>query len=564
MSSFPKTGLGWKIKIWSGTFKSDSFSGKAGKIVALIVVIAFSVAATFFFQLVFEKLGTLQGIGSLLLFKMIRISLVTLFFMLLISNLITGIATLFRSDEIAFMLARPVSFGRIFLNQFIDNLYYSSWSLAVIGIPMIIAWGIVNGVSIFTSLVILVFGLLPLVLIAAELGVLLLVGVVLLIRLTSPKIVAFLFALTIILLTSYFIVQRSESLQITTSSQANNLELIRSPINSELQYSLSPPHWLAQSMINVRTGNFRKMIFVLALLSMSSVLWLKALTSLMEHIYYPSWIAFNEITSKTEWKSSIRSASKFNRGILPNPLHAMLRKDLLQFSRNPSQWGQFLILVAFLIVYLINLVYLSFRFNLNAPHWKTLVIFLNFSFTGFILATLSVRFVFPLISLEGRGFWLVRAAPISVNLLFWQKFFLAFTVFMGLCQLIVWISNQVLSVSSEMVTLTTTGIFLMGVALTGFSIGMGALFPVFDEESPMRIASTPGGIMTVVISLCYVALMVAVLAWPVRGYYEYLTVHSSFPTLRILLTLGFITGIHVLIILIPVRMGRRAIENRDV
>lgn len=217
-----------------------------------------------------------------------------------------------------------------------------------------------------------------------------------------------------------------------------------------------------------------------------------------------------------------------------------------------------------MIIYLLNLIYVSSRFNFDAPYWKTLVLFLNFSFTGFILTTLSVRFVFPLISLEGRGFWVVRSAPITFKLLFIEKFALAFLVFMGLCEAIVYISSHVLHVRGGMMVLMTAGTFLMGATLTGLAIGMGSIFPDFKEESPMRIASTPGGVLTVVISLIYVGIMVAVMSWPVRGYFLYLLGRTPFPTDRVLIALAAILLVNGTALVLPLYAGFKTMSARDI
>jgi len=104
---------------------------------------------------------------------------------------------------------------------------------------------------------------------------------------------------------------------------------------------------------------------------------------------------------------------------------------------------------------------------------------------------------------------------------------------------------------------------MMGAALTGLAIGMGALMPDFRDESPMRIASTPGGVLTVVISLVYVGLMVAILAWPARGYFIYLIGEGPFPADKILQSLALVIGLNVLTFVLPLRLGRQAIQVKD-
>lgn len=558
------TGMGWKLRILWGSFALDTLKMRIGKAISLIVIIGFGIGATFFFRIIFEKLLAIQDIGEPLMWKIIPITWFTLFAMLVVSNLITGIATIYRSDEIPFLFARPVSHRRVFLSRFMDNLTYSSWSLAVLGVPLIIALGWVMDIPIFMTGMLILFGLGPLILISAEFGVSILIGLVFLVRLTSARLVTIVMSVLVIGTILYVVNERSQGLIVEGKIRTSAAEQYISTLSQESESPLTPPSWLATAMRETRKGNGTRVFFLLSLLTLTSIVWLRWIVVLSSRVYYPSWAAFEDFTERKSHYQSQKAAYRFTRNWLPNPLNAMLLKDVLMFIRNPSQWGQFLILVAFLMVYLLNLIYVSSRFNFDNPHWKILVLFLNFAFTGFILATLSVRFVFPLISLEGRGFWVVRGAPVSVSMLFWEKFFLAFVIFMGLCEIIVWITNQVLNVTQAMMMLTTVGTFLMGVALTGLGIGMGALFPDFKEESPMRIASTPGGVLTVVLSLLYVAVMVAILGWPASGYFVYLLGNGPFPAGRALSAVAMVACVNALIVLVPLRLGRQAIEERDV
>ncbi len=563
MSQFPHTFIGWKMRALWGGFKLDRWGVRVGKMISMAIILGFSVGATFFFISVFRNLLALEGIGQPLLWRIIGITLTTVFAMLIVSNLITGIATLYKSSEIPFMIARPVLYRDVFVSQFSDNLAYSSWSLAVLGIPLILAWGVVFHVEWYWVVGVILFGLWPMIIISAVVGAACLIGLVWLAYKTSPRLAAILVMLIVAVAIASAVIHRNKGFIVEGAARHSTVEHYLSGLAREPRTPALPSGWLTASMRALSRGEWKRSAFLVGLLSLTALVWMRWLTTVAGRHYYNSWTAFGEMTGKTSRGEPEASARRFTQSLLPNPVGAMLRKDLLQFVRSPSQWAQFLILVAFLIIYLLNLVYVSTRFDFNAPYWKTLVLFLNFAFSGFILATLSVRFVFPLISLEGRGFWVIRSAPVSTRLLFWEKFFLAFIVFMALCELIVYFSNHVLHVTGVMGVLMTVAIFLMGATLTGLAIGMGAIFPDFKDESPMRIASTPGGVLTVVISLVYVGAMVAILAWPARGYFIYLIGRGPFPMDRTIYALVGVLALNALALLLPIRAGYKAIASRD-
>ena len=63
---------------------------------------------------------------------------------------------------------------------------------------------------------------------------------------------------------------------------------------------------------------------------------------------------------------------------------------------------------------------------MQSPSWRNLVSFLNLSVTALILSTFTSRFIFPLLSLEGRNFWVLGLLPLGRAQILWGKF--AFSV----------------------------------------------------------------------------------------------------------------------------------------
>jgi ABC-2 type transport system permease protein len=52
---------------------------------------------------------------------------------------------------------------------------------------------------------------------------------------------------------------------------------------------------------------------------------------------------------------------------------------------------------------------------------RSLLVLLNLGFIGLILTAVAARFLFPLVSLEGRSFELLRLAPISMARYLWAR-----------------------------------------------------------------------------------------------------------------------------------------------
>jgi ABC-2 type transport system permease protein len=65
---------------------------------------------------------------------------------------------------------------------------------------------------------------------------------------------------------------------------------------------------------------------------------------------------------------------------------------------------------------------------------------------GFVLATVAVRFVFPMVSAEGRAFWLIRKSPVAMHDFLWSKFWTGFVPVLLLTETLTVAANELLDV----------------------------------------------------------------------------------------------------------------------
>jgi len=247
---------------------------------------------------------------------------------------------------------------------------------------------------------------------------------------------------------------------------------------------------------------------------------------------------------------------------LPSDFRTVLSKDHKLFLREPSQWAQFSVLLALLLIYLLNLKY--FPTDVSDSFWKTIIGFGNFAFSGFILATLSVRFVYPTLSLEGKAFWAILSSPMPLKRVFWEKFWSAFLIFLLISDLLAFVSNIMLNIHGIIMILTFFSVLLMSASLTSLSIGLGAMFPQFDEKNPGKIASSVGGMLTTVISLIYVGLVVAIAALPAHRYSMHVLDKSlPFPQFEVILAIILTVSLNLIVIFLPLRLGLSSMRKRD-
>src|SRR6202008_1628772 len=88
-----------------------------------------------------------------------------------------------------------------------------------------------------------------------------------------------------------------------------------------------------------------------------------------------------------------------------------------------TQWSQLILLGALVVMYFYNFRALPAAESLLAQFYLDhLLAFLNLSLAGFVMSSVAVRLLFSSISLEGKAFWLLRSAPISMARVWLSKF----------------------------------------------------------------------------------------------------------------------------------------------
>jgi ABC-2 type transport system permease protein len=198
---------------------------------------------------------------------------------------------------------------------------------------------------------------------------------------------------------------------------------------------------------------------------------------------------------------------------------ALIVKDIRTFLRDATQWGQSLILLGLLIAYIVNLRHFSHR--LTSDFWIDLTSYLNLGACALNLATLTTRFVFPQISLEGKRIWIIGMAPLGMRRTLMAKFLFSTAVSMSVTMALVGASCAMLSIPLERILYFTLTVGVMAFTLNALAVGLGAVYPNFREDNPSKIVSGFGGTLCLVLSFLYIigmlSLMAATSRWAFGG-----------------------------------------------
>ena len=189
---------------------------------------------------------------------------------------------------------------------------------------------------------------------------------------------------------------------------------------------------------------------------------------------------------------------------------ALMVKDARMFWRDTAQWGQTLVLLGLLGVYIINLRH--FTEQMTNPFWVHLICYLNLGACALNLATLTTRFVYPQFSMEGRRLWIIGMAPLGLVRVLRIKFWLASRAALLVSLGLILLSCRMLRIPLDRTLYLGLIIGTMTFTLTALAMGLSALFPNFREENPAKIVSGFGGTLCLVASFVYIVASVTLLA----------------------------------------------------
>ena len=443
--------------------------------------------------------------------------------MLVMSTGIIMYSGLYRSDESTFLLTTPVRAERVFLHKFTQGMLFSSWGFALLGSPMLVAYGVVVKAPWFYYLLLPPF-LGAFVWIPGCLGAIVCMLVVRFLPtnrvhvLSAAALVAA--GLAIALVWSLASAQNSELL--TPDWFLEMLSRLRASENR-----LLPSWWLSSGVLeaarsgwheaHARAALFESILFLAVTLSNALLLHLIAVWT-AGRTYRSGYSVLCGVYSmrrriRPAW---IDRAAEVLLWPLGERLRLLIVKDLRLFRRDPVQWSQFLIFFGLLALYFLNTRRLSYDANYVA--WVNMISFLNLAVVGLILSTFTTRFIFPMISLEGRRFWILGRLPVRRDTILWSKFLFAALGSLIPCMTLIVLSDLMLGVARLIIAVHMLACVLLCSGLSGIAVGLGAKMPNLREDSPARIAAGFGGTLNLVLSAAYIVTLVVMTTVPCHFY----------------------------------------------
>ncbi len=501
--------------------------------------------------------GAELNFGDLLMARLLSILMLAIFMLLLFSNVLVSFSTLYRSKEVSYLLQAPLRYDHLFYARFFECAVFSSWSLAFLGSPLMLAYGLATEASFIFYIAVFAF-FLPLIMVPASLGA---VITILLARIFPRLKPAWMVGLGVLAVSAFFLYIRNV-LRSTQLSDDTILPVFLDATRRAQSWVL-PSHWASQGMLTAARSQLGESLFWFLLLLSTALVLLLFSGWIDQHLFFPgfSFLAGQDRTRVRRQDRGLLNRFEHFLSFIPNPNRALTVKDIKLFWRDPTQWSQFVIFFGIMAIYIANLRGTSKYYE--EEMWRSWIACLNVGSVTLILATLTSRFVFPLVSLEGRRFWIVGLAPLTFRSLVWQKFWLSvgttslFTV--GLA----FLSAYMLKLEPVYFWMTVYSVSIANFGLAGLAVGLGALYPNFNEDNPARIVSGLGGTLNLLMSVGYIATIVAtqtlVLQWNAIGRF------GSTKTFQYALAGAVLTSaaMTVACVSLPMYLGLRNLRDRE-
>ncbi len=436
----------------------------------------------------------------------------TLFFLVSISDMVLVWGALFRSRAAAFHAQLPFGERALFWSAATEGGLWSSWAVLVLACPLIAAL-VVDRLHLHPALgegLLMAAGaaaaLLAFVICCVAVGgvgALLLARLIPLLRRGIKGIVALAgVALAIGAVVALGALERRGEPTLLVSEIVGHLRFAENPY--------LPPWWAEQGLSAALDGRWWDWAYHLGLL----------LSTAATVALAGEWLAgrrlrldLDALTGRPEARGAGRSRPWRLLPLLPADLALLAAKDLRLFLREPAQVLQFTMFFSILGFYLLMLPRIGKTFLFD-EWWRPAVSLLNLTAVAMALATFTGRFVYPLLSLEGRRLWVLALAPWPRARVVTAKFVFALLVGLPAGVVLVALSGTMLELRPVVVVYQALTIACMAVGFTAGALGLGARLADYTEDNPAKLVAGYGGTINLMSSLAFTGLLLCGAAFP--------------------------------------------------
>jgi ABC-2 type transport system permease protein len=442
--------------------------------------------------------------------------------LMVLTSFTTVLSSLYLSGDMDLLLAAPVPMRAVFVVKFFGGLLVPYMLLFFLFGPFLLGFGqgLGWGAAFFaTALVVLL--LLPLL--PTGLGALLVMAVVRVIPARRAReIVGVIGGMVGI---SWYIFSQFSNQLTPRVASARTLDYLR-----RFDSPVLPSAWAGRALTAAGTGDWIGLAIYGGLFAALSIGAFAICLVLAERLYYAGWSNMStqggQVRKRRRTKDEgQRPASadpqtfvfRLSSLVLPGQSAAVLSKDLRVFPRDLSNLQQLIFPLVLAGIWSFRLITDGSPFGdtRQPDFFQSIGMLASAGISFYICLVLSSALAGPGISREGRGFWLLKVAPISGRQILLGKLALAYLPFPTIGTLFVlFLSILQHSTPAELVR-SLALVLLGGLGATSITLGLGAAFPKLNWENPRQQNTLQAGCLAPVLYLLYIVVAIgAVLGLP--------------------------------------------------
>ena len=503
----------------------------------------------------FRFLDHLGGVGIMIVGRLFSLFFLGMAAMLVVSSIVTSYSTVFRSSEIPFLVVRPFGMDQIVAYKFLESTGLSSWAFFFIIVPFVGAYAWHERLPVLFSLWTFLFSV-PFLIICSGIGTAL---TLLFVRWlpSRRRLTVTVAAGALAVIAAGGGVFRDVTMQ--QSGPSFNLAALVPGLRLA-SHPLLPSWWVSEGIMALARGQWRRGFLLWGLCLSTAGVVLMCIEQIGRLTFFEAWQRVLGANSRPSRRPVLLPGLEKLMSGLPRNVGAMILKDIRTFLRDPMQWSQALIFFGLLAIYFVNL--RTFRYHLLPDRWRNTIAFLNVFSVSAVMCSLGSRFVYPQLSLEGQGFWILGLSPMTMKRIVLTKFFLSFVGMLVVSTALMLVSTTMLE-AARTAKLAALGLACaVSCAVCGLSTGLGAIFLDLDQRNPAAIVSGFGGTLNLVLSLGFMVLAILPFGLTFHLHIRGVITPPQFGR-GLSLCGGWLAAITAATAVLPITLGVKSLQDRD-
>ncbi|MCR4437747.1 MAG: hypothetical protein QHJ34_01720 [bacterium] len=425
--------------------------------------------------------------------------LAVLLFALLVALLLSGtticIHILFVSQDLPLLLSAPIRRRTLFLYKLVEATVSNSSMFLMLGFPLLLSFGAAQNAAWWYYPLMLAVATVFVAVPTSLSAMVALLAVHLLPVRRAQEVMSVALALVFLAVWTGMQLLRSSLDASGPGGVTGLLALTRSNL-----FAVTPAGWAATIIAGLLAGHWTSASLAAVLLAGSTAAMIVVSVALVDSIYARG--VGKEEAAPLSRGSEVPSRRLARAGHAGSLFRAAFLRDARLLRREPTQLMQLVMLAAMMVVMTFIL-----KRDTEGEQLSRLELLMPLIFVVLFSAMSTVGIAARLIPLEGKAFYLTKIAPQRPTRLLAAKLSLAWLL-----------GTTVALFGTVVVTILfahplSRGLGAFGLASLvclgtgGLGLLLGAYFADFDWESPKRMITVGGGLLSAVVPLVYLALL---------------------------------------------------------